>query len=296
MLKNLFAKIKELFLGLSQKREARRKDREIHNARKKERVDISPLSDAQIYGTLGEREAVNDIISLLPEARIKTNVIILNKNGNAEIDCMLLYRGSLFAIEIKSWKGDVYETEDGFVKHKRDPYTGEIHTKYFKSPLRQIRRAISLLKENMTGHVYINGVVYIEENDSLRVSEGSPVFDRIEDLVDYIERESKPTSQASTKFFNELRPADRIIGSGIFGTRKQLLAVAILDFATQGAWYMDVIHNYTSDTAVLHYQDGTTKAYSFENKKIKALTTDGAVELTLSGIDRIIFGKEKNAY
>ena len=293
MLKAIFERIKHFLNRLKKNARERAEKRKIHKERTSQRVNIEPLSDAQIHGIIGERAAVNKILDFLPDARIKTNIIILSERGNAEIDSMILYRGSLFAIEIKSWKGDVYETADGFQKDKRDPYTGEIHTKYFKSPLRQIRRAISLLKENMTGHVYINGVVYIEQNDSLRVSEGSPVFDRIEDLVDYIEKESKPTSQVSTKFFNELRPADRIIGSGIFGTRKQLLAVAILDFATQGAWYMDVIHNYTSDTAVLHFQDGTTKAYSFENKKIKAMTTDGVKEYTLSGIDRIIFGKEK---
>lgn len=292
MFKAIFERIKHFFNRLKENARERAEKRKIHKERTSQRVNIEPLSDAQIYGTLGEREAVNDIISLLPDARIKTNVIILSERGNAEIDCMLLYRGSLFAIEIKSWRGDVYETEDGFVKHKRDPYTGEIHTKYFKSPLRQIRRAISLLKENMTGHVYINGVVYIEQNDSLRVSEGSPVFDRIEDLVDYIEKESKPTSQASTKFFNELRPADRIIGSGIFGARERN-AVVTLDFATQGAWYMDVKHEYASDTVTVFYHNGTARSYSFENKKIKAMTTDGVKEYTLSGIDRIIFGKEK---
>ena len=293
MLKAIFERIKHFFNRLKENARERAEKRKIHKERTSQRVNIEPLSDAQIHGIIGERAAVNKILDFLPDARIKTNIIVLSERGNAEIDCMILYRGSLFAIEIKSWTGDVYETADGFQKDKRDPYTGEIHRKLFKSPIKQVRRAISLLKENMNERVYINGVVYIEDNDSLRVNEGSPVFDRIEDLVDYIEKESKPTSQASTKFFNKLRPADRIIGSGIFGTRKQLLAVAILDFATQGAWYMDVIHNYTSDTAVLHFQDGTTKAYSFENKKIKAMTTDGVKEYTLSSIDRIIFGKEK---
>ena len=151
--------------------------RRVHSERRQDRVSIAPLNDAQIHGTLGERAAVNDLLSFLPEARVKTNIIILNENGNAEIDCMLLYRGSLFAVEIKSWKGDVYETEEGFQKDKRDPYTGEIHTKQFKSPIKQVRRAISLLKENMKERVYINGVVYIEDNDSLSVSEGSPVFE-----------------------------------------------------------------------------------------------------------------------
>ena len=293
MLKAIFERIKHFFNRLKENARERAEKRKIHKERTSQRVNIEPLSDAQIHGIIGERAAVNKILDFLPDARIKTNIIVLSERGNAEIDCMILYRGSLFAIEIKSWTGDVYETADGFQKDKRDPYTGEIHRKLFKSPIKQVRRAISLLKENMNERVYINGVVYIEDNNSLRVNEGSPVFDRIEDLVDYIEKESKPTSQASTKFFNKLRPADRIIGSGIFGTRKQLLAVAILDFATQGAWYMDVIHNYTSDTAVLHFQDGTTKAYSFENKKIKAMTTDGVKEYTLSSIDRIIFGKEK---
>ncbi len=292
MLSRLLEKIKAFFRGCKEKWEKRQYRRRVHRERSGDRVSIKPLNDAQIHGTLGERAAVNDLISFLPEARIKTNIIILNENGNAEIDCMLLYRGSLFAVEIKSWKGDVYETEEGFQKDKRDPYTGEIHTKQFKSPIKQVRRAISLLKENMKERVYINGVVYIEDNDSLSVSEGSPVFDRIEDLVDYIEGESRAQNSAATRFFEGLRPADRIIGSGIFGAR-ELYAVVMLDFATQGATYMDVKHEYSSDTVTVHYENGVQKHYSFENKKIKAVTTDGVEEFTLSGIDRIIFGKEK---
>ena len=144
----------------------------------------------------------------------------------------------------------------------------------------------------MNERVYINGVVYIEDNDSLRVNEGSPVFDRIEDLVDYIENESRAPNLAATRFFERLRPADRIIGSDICGARERN-AVVILDFATQGAWYMDVKHEYASDTVTVFYHNGTARSYSFENKKIKALTTDGVKEFTLSGIDRIIFGKEK---
>ena len=292
MLSRLFEKIKALFQGCKEKWEKRQYRRRVHSERRQDRVSIAPLNDAQIHGTLGERAAVNDLLSFLPEARVKTNIIILNENGNAEIDCMLLYRGSLFAVEIKSWKGDVYETEEGFQKDKRDPYTGEIHTKQFKSPIKQLRRAISLLKENMKERVYINGVVYIEDNDSLSVSEGSPAFDRIEDLVDYIEKESRAPNPAVTRFFERLRPADRIIGSGIFRAR-ELYAVVMLDFATQGATYMDIKHEYSSDTVTVHYENGAQKRYSFENKKIKAVTTDGVEEFTLSGIDRIIFGKEK---
>ncbi len=292
MFKAIFEKIKRFFKRLKENARERAEKREIHRERTSQRVRIDPLSDAQIYGTVGERAAVNDILGFLPDARIKTNVIILNKNGNAEIDCMILYKGSLFAIEIKSWKGDVYETADGFQKDKRDPYTGEIHRKLFKSPLKQVRRAISLLKDNMKERVYINGVVYIEDNDSLRVSEGSPVFDRIEDLVDYIENESRAPNPTATRFFEKLRPADRIIGSGSYGAR-QRNAVTMLDFATQGATYMDVKHEYLSDTVRVYYQDGTSKSYSFENKKIKALTSNGLEEFTLSGIDRIVFGKEK---
>lgn len=293
MFKRLLEKIKSFFKSLARKIEERENERKIHRARNAQKVKINPLSEAEIHGVIGERAATSEILALLPDARIKNNVIISSARGNAEIDCMLLYRGSLFAIEIKSWKGDIYEREDGFLQCKRDRYTGEIHQKLHRSPLRQVKRAISLLKENTTQRVWINGAVFIEEADYLEVSDDSPVFNDVEKLVDYIEAESRDERCEVTRFFDELRPADRIIGAGILGAR-HLYANVILDFVTQGATYLDVEHLYTSDIVTVHYENGTSKRYEFENKKIKAITTNGMVELTLSGIDKIIFGKEKN--
>ena len=94
---------------------------------------IPYVSEAKRYGNNGEDTFVHMLRSELPACQIKRNVIVMTSEGNAEIDCLILYQNKLFAIEVKRWKGSITETENGFLQEKIDRWTGEIHSKYQKS-------------------------------------------------------------------------------------------------------------------------------------------------------------------
>ena len=119
-------------------------------------------SEAKRYGDFGETEFLNNIQRLLPDCKIKKNIVIQMAEGNAEIDCLILYKNKLFAVEIKRWKGKLIEQNGKFTKDKYDRWTDEIHTEIYKSPFKQLSRAVYLLKKQIPDNVWINNIVFFE--------------------------------------------------------------------------------------------------------------------------------------
>ena len=99
---------------------------------------IPYVNEAKRYGNYGEDEFTYMLRRELPSCKIKRNIVISTAEGNAEIDCLVLYENKLFAIEVKRWKGCLTEREDGFLQEKTDRWTGETHTKLLKSPFKQL--------------------------------------------------------------------------------------------------------------------------------------------------------------
>lgn len=166
---------------------------------------------AENYGVQGEDEVGYLLNYYLPDCRIKRNVIIETADGNAEIDCFVLYNNKLFVIEVKSWKGYLSETEYGFVQRKVDRWTDEIYTKYQKSPFKQLNRAIYLLKKQIPTKAWINPVVYFENAENVSVSDDKVYFSDIENLVSYIKNGGKETfGNKADLFFKACTVTDRL--------------------------------------------------------------------------------------
>ena len=65
----------------------------------------------------------------IPNALIKTNIILNTSSGFGEIDCLILIDNRLFILEIKHWLGTIVEHDDYFISYKLDKYTNEYHKK-----------------------------------------------------------------------------------------------------------------------------------------------------------------------
>ena len=192
-LKSFFHKIKTGFARLSGK-------------------SIPYISSTKRYGDSGEESFIGKLKTKLPFSRIKRNIIINTSYGNAEIDCLVLYRDKLFAIEVKRWKGHLTETDNGFIQEKTDWWTGEIHSKYQKSPFKQLNRAIYLLRKEISGNVWINSVVYFEDDEFERIFTDSDNawFNNVNDLVDYIKNNGEITyeNNEAKEFFDKCVSSD----------------------------------------------------------------------------------------
>ncbi len=172
-------------------------------------TSIPYTSDAKKYGNNGEDWFVNYIQTRLPDCQIKQNVVIQTLDGNAEIDCLVLYKNKLFAVEIKRWKGRIVEDGDDFMQYKIDRWTDETHAKYHKSPFRQLARAIYLLRKQIPVNVWINSIVYFEDADYVSVSDENVWFSNISGLAMYIIESGKTSyGNNAASFFNKCIPSD----------------------------------------------------------------------------------------
>lgn len=170
---------------------------------------IPYTTQAKKYGDWGEDEFVYAIESRLPGCKIKKNIIIQTSEGNAEIDCLILYKNKLFAIEVKRWKGKLVERDGDFIQYKRDRWTDEIHTKVHKSPFKQIGRAIYLLRKENPENAWINSIVFFEESDRIETDSDNIWFDDIDELISHIQNGGKVSlSNNAEKFFDRCIAAD----------------------------------------------------------------------------------------
>lgn len=158
-------------------------------------------NEAKRYGMRGEDVFCSQLRHYLPGAMVKQNIRIETQGSRAEIDCLLLYQDKLFAIEVKSWKGETIEKEDCFVQRKVDEWTGEIHEKRHRSPFLQLARAIHLLRKQIPGYVWVNGIVYFKGAARVTASEDMPWFLEMNELADYIRHGGRASQKSEAVAF-----------------------------------------------------------------------------------------------
>lgn len=258
---------------------------------------LSYVPEEKRYGNSGETQVVCALQSLLPSCKIKKNVLIQTAEGNAEIDCLVLYKNKLFAIEIKNWKGRIDEYNGTYIKTKTDRWTGEIHSKEVKMPFGQLRRAIYLLRKQIPGKVWVNGIVYFEDTQ-VHISSEDVWFDKMDSLVEYIQRSGKPSEpKAAIEFFRRCIPADylraRARGNDLhcFVLPKSLyFRLPDKSITRDNIVEIHIEHHWSYD--VLHFllKDGGTLALRLENAKILVNDNGHLCEYGLSKLDYIKLG------
>jgi hypothetical protein len=265
---------------------------------------IPYVSEAKRYGNYGEDEFTYMIRRELPSCKIKRNIIISTIEGNAEIDCLVLYENKLFAIEVKRWKGCLTELEDGFLQEKTDRWTWETHTKFLKSPFKQLGRAIYLLRKQIPLKAWVNAVVFFEDDELESVSAFSDNvwFDRYQDLVDYISNDGKASFGTSANdFFEKCVPADYLYANAWGKSLHCIINRATLRFETpQGNISADKIafirisHHWSYDELHITMTDGSARIITLENAKIQVSDNGCISTYALCKLDYIELGRALN--
>jgi len=262
---------------------------------------IPYVSDAKRYGNYGENEFIYMLRKELPSCKIKRNIVISTPEGNAEIDCLVLYENKLFAIEVKRWKGRLVEREDGFVQVKIDRWTGEAHTKFLKSPFKQLGRAIYLLRKQIPINAWVNAIVFFEEGEleSVAAFSDNLWFDRYQELVDYIRNEGKISFGTGAKdFFTQCTPSDYIYANAWGKSLYCIINRDTLKFNTSdGIVLADSIvsirisHHWSYDALTLQMTDGSEKVITLENEKIQVIDNGTINTYAICKLDYIELGR-----
>ena len=282
-LKSFFHKIKTGFARLSGK-------------------SIPNISSTKRYGDSGEESFIGKLKTELPFSRIKRNIIINTSYGNAEIDCLVLYLDKLFAIEVKRWKGHLTETDNGFVQEKTDRWTGEIHSKYQKSPFKQLNRAIYLLRKEISGNVWINSVIYFEDNEFEGISTASENiwFNNINDLVDYIKNDGEITygNNEAKEFFDKCVSSDYLYARSWDKSLHCIITPESLNIQTEQGLVtrknisqINIIHHFSYDELDITMNDGAHRCAVIENGKITVNDNGKFANYSLCKLDYIEIGR-----
>lgn len=282
-LKSFFHKIKTGFARLSGK-------------------SIPYISSTKRYGDSGEESFIGKLKTKLPFSRIKRNIIINTLYGNAEIDCLVLYRDKLFAIEVKRWKGHLTETDNGFIKEKTDWWTGEIHSKYQKSPFKQLNRAIYLLRKEISGNVWINSVVYFEDGEfeGIFTDSDNTWFNNINDLVDYIKNDGEITyeNNEAKEFFDKCVSSDYLYARSGDNSLHCIITPESLNIQTEQGLvtrknisHINIIHHFSYDELDITMNDGTHRCAVIENGKITVNDNGKVANYSLCKLDYIEIGR-----
>lgn len=262
---------------------------------------IPYISEAKRYGNCGEDKFTYMLHRKLPSCKVKRNVVIFTPEGNAEIDCMVFYQNKLFAIEVKRWKGHLTEQGDGFLQEKTDHWTGETHTKYLRSPFKQLDRAIYLLKKQIPIKAWVNAVVFFEDDELESISTYSDAvwFDRYQDLVDYICKEGKASfGTEAIDFFNNCVPADSLYANAWKKSLHCIINRTSLQFKMpQGIISADniisirIYHHWSYDELRVQMTNGTEITFSLENAKIQVYENGCVNSYALCKLDYIELGR-----
>lgn len=238
----------------------------------------------------------------MPPAEIKRNIIINTSDGNAEIDCLMLYQNKLFAIEVKSWKGVLTEMDKGFTQEKTDCWTGEIHSKQLKSPFKQLQRAIALLKKEIPSKIWINPIVYFEgdELEGISTFSNNTWFSNINDLVNHIKNESKIVYEntEAQEFFDKCVPADFLYSKRRKKSLRCIITSESLNIQTeQGLATRDniavihIVHHFSYDELNITMTNNIHKHAVIENGKITVNTNGEFANYSLCKLDYIKIGR-----
>lgn len=259
---------------------------------------IPITTEAKRYGNAGENDAAALLKRYLPTCKIKKNVIIQTSEGNAEIDCLVLYQDKLFAIEIKRWKGDIIEVGDRFLQKKVDRWTDEIHEKYHKSPFKQVQRAIYLLRKQIPVRAWINAIVYFEDADSVVADSEQNWFCDIEQMVSYIIQSGQISQgESAIKFFQKCTAADLLYSDAWGKTLQCLICKDSISFSTPNGTIgqedireIFIKHHWSYDELEIHTMNGNVIRLKEENKKINVIDNGEKLTYAVCKLDWIRLG------
>lgn len=259
---------------------------------------IPYTSQAKKYGDWGEDEFVYAIQSRLSDCKIKKNIIVQTAEGNAEIDCLILYKNKLFAIEVKRWKGRLIDHDGNFVQYKRDRWTDEIHTKVHKSPFKQLSRAVYLLRKQIPDNAWINNVVFFEESDYIETESDNMWFDNINELISHIISDGKTSwGNNASMFFDKCIAADYLYSNSWGKSLHCIVCDDSLRFATSSGTLnrhniqsISISHHWSYDEVKIEAKNGTRYTVNIENGSIYVIDNGYKYRYALCKLDYIHLG------
>lgn len=261
---------------------------------------IDYVSEQKSYGNHAEDDFLDLFKNALPDATIKSNVMVDTSKGRCEIDALVRYKNKLFIVEVKHWKGVLTEQNGYFICDKADKYTYETHTKEVKSPFGQVKRQAYLLKEMTKSNPWLNTIVFFCDADEVKASDENVWFVDFYELVDYIKnggRNSYPDQ--IEKCLAKCKTADYIYSSSFWGEKNLhcIIEPSSLVFDCSGKTItkdnikkIRINHHFSNDVVMIELRTGGISTTTIENGSIQVFEGGVYQTYSLAKIEWIIIG------
>lgn len=158
------------------------------------------ISSAEPYhpekeaGKAGEKYATSIFTKALYEDdHILTNLSFNYEDSKTELDNVIINKYGVFIIEVKTYIGKLYGSEDDYTWTKiKTTDAGNIYEKEVKNPIPEVRRQVYLLSKYLKQYninVWIEGYAYFVNNNSAVDSEY--ILYDVEDVKNAVHRSNR---------------------------------------------------------------------------------------------------------
>ena len=253
------------------------------------------VSEEKEWGSMAEDQTYQKLRYMLPDAKIFKNVCLDSKKAKGEIDFLIVYDLKVFVIELKCWKGRIYQDGDIFYKEK-DSYE-ETFTKELRSPIRQLNGNIYKLKQKFNNIWFEKALLFLESESVSLEDDDFPYFTDIYNLIDYIKNEGEQNKPyAITYLLNNIKQYDLIISKGLWSGKEKhcIIDPYSLNFTINGTNItknqidnISISHNFSYDELRITLKNKNVLYTTEENKTILYIDNNQTYSVSTSKIDYI---------
>lgn len=255
------------------------------------------VSNEKKYGNKKEIEVYNFLCTQLPEAKIYKSICIDKESAKGEIDILLIYASKVFVIEVKSWKGKIYQEDDVFYKVKQS-INGEQYREQMKSPFKQIKRSTYLIKQEFK-NIWFEPIVLFQDCDEIHITEHFVCFIHLVDMIYYIKEKGRNNSYADLQYMdNHLVSYDRLVSNKWFEKEQScIIEESTLTFKIDSFFiekkhikYIKVEHYFSYDNLFITLKNNLIKQIKLDNHMISYRNNSFRNTISLSKVDYIFIG------
>lgn len=251
-------------------------------------------------GNYSEVEVYNALRAKLPEATIIRNICLDSDTAKGDIDLLIIYEQKVFILELKSWRGSIYQEGDNFFQNK-DSSSGINYTNERVNPFSQIKRNLFQIKQQFS-NIWFTPVILFIKTDSVDINQDIPWFTDIEELLTYIDTVQVRTNQESdiSAIIKKVQSYDKLVSSTWFG--KELSCIINenslrfylnqQEISKKDILSIKVKHHFSYDDAFITLKNTQEIKIRLENHKITYKENGKMKVVSLSKIDVIFVNKK----
>ncbi|NLN80279.1 MAG: NERD domain-containing protein [Erysipelotrichia bacterium] len=257
-------------------------------------------SSKKRVGNYGELEVYNELRTKLPEAIIIRNVCLNSKLAKGEIDFLIIYQAKVFVLELKSWRGNIYQDGDQFFQNKQSS-GGNSYVNKLDNPFKQIKRNLYQIKQQFN-NLWFEPIILFIETNSININRDIEWFTSVDKLVNYINSVDIKTNNEYhiNSMMEKIQSYDKIISSSRFN--KELSCIiddsSLRFIANEKEIIKDDIisikvnHHFSYDDVIITLGNREEVLFRLNNHKITFRKNGKSDIVNLSKID-VIFVNHK---